>query len=643
MPPPFAKFWRVAAILLLLWSVTLGALLSARAETAPAQQASQNTLGAEPGELIVKRAFWQDSSAQASLSTAQTQNYTAYQGIFSQGYSDSAHWIRLTLAASAQPIGLRITPAWLDNITLYDPATPGTPITVGDQHQAQNNALPGLGHSFELAPSHAQRDIWLRLQTTSGHLLNVQAMPVDQVAQASSRQILWASFYGATLLVILLVLASIWWVQRDPLLAAYLVRHVAYIFYGLAYLGIPVLLLPSGLPPTFFDLAFSLSGILVIPLAIRFDLAFLDSYRPQKHLRGLLKAVGLASIGVLLVFLSGHVRQALQLNVLLLLVGTVVLVVAVLSCKPAPSTEQLLPAKAMRFYYGVIAISLVIGLSNALGWFKTAEWSLYILIQHGLFTSVLMTVMLFVRTQRMAKLNQQTAWQLQQAQQGMAAEQQRSREQSQFMHMLMHELKTPLSVAALALGTQNKREENIAHAGQALRDMKSVLDRCLQADQIGHARSAQHQQGVDVAALIGQLADNTPLLQVRFQLSIAPALTPVQTDSQLLKIALNNLLDNAAHYSDPLTPVLVSVQPQQQDGQAGLSVRVANTPGLAGWPDEAQLFNKYYRANGAQRESGSGLGLYLSRQLANSLGGTLSYTPSAQLVEFHLWLPLRLA
>lgn len=69
-------------------------------------------------------------------------------------------------------------------------------------------------------------------------------------------------------------------------------------------------------------------------------------------------------------------------------------------------------------------------------------------------------------------------------------------------------------------------------------------------------------------------------------------------------------------------------------------MRVRNTPGLAGWPDEARLFEKYYRSTGAQRDSGSGLGLFLSRQLAQSLGGSLDYTPGPHHVEFTLWIPL---
>ena len=118
------------------------------------------------------------------------------------------------------------------------------------------------------------------------------------------------------------------------------------------------------------------------------------------------------------------------------------------------------------------------------------------------------------------------------------------------------------------------------------------------------------------------------------------ALPHLLTDLQLLHIVLSNLLDNARRYSDPLTPITVTVSQARHEDRSGMRICVSNTPGLAGWPDAQQVFSKYYRASGAQSDSGSGLGLFLARQLVQTLRGTLSYVPTLQRVEFVLWLPL---
>lgn len=591
-------------------------------------------------EHILARAYWQDTSGQAAFETARQQPYTPYQGILSRGYSDSVHWLRLTIAANHQPLGLRITPAWLDSITLFDPADATSTITVGDLYPIQNNALPGLGHSFELPASHAERDIWLRLQSTSSHLLDVQAIPIGQVPQAASRQIAWATLYTAIQVLILFALLSIWWVHRDKVLSAYLLRHMAYTYYGMAYLGLPTLMLSGWLPPAFFDLAFSISAIAVVPVGIFFDTTLLASYRPQKHLLMLLKAIGVISLGLLIALMAGHVRQSLQANVLILIGGTVVMVLAAITSQPDPLTQQIMPKKVMVTYYALIFSSLLIGLVNVLGWINVQSWTVYALILHGLLSGLMMAGILLVRAQRLTNQSRQMTWQLQKAQQDMAREQRQSREQSQFLHMLMHELKTPLSVVSVALGTKSNREENLGHASRAIQDMKAIIDRCVQADQLGQLALPQHRQTVDAVALIRQHALSTPLLEQRLRIQASSQLPALQSDPQLLQIILGNLLDNAHAYSDPLTDVTVRLQPEQRSNQNGLSICVRNTPGVAGWPDEHMLFDKYYRAVGAKHKSGSGLGLFLSRQLAQSLGGTLDYTPSAQLVEFILWIPL---
>lgn len=251
-----------------------------------------------------------------------------------------------------------------------------------------------------------------------------------------------------------------------------------------------------------------------------------------------------------------------------------------------------------------------------------------------------MTVILIIRAQRMAKRSQQAIWDLQKTQQGMALEQRRRHEQSQFLNMLMHELKTPLSVVSLALGTQANREEKLALASQAVKDIKAIIDRCVSADQEGQLTLRQRHQSVSLPNVIQELRSQIPQLEHRFNLVCSSPLPQALVDLQLLQIILNNLLDNAARYGDPLADVTVRVERACQEGRDGLCIRVINLPGKAGWPRADRLFEKYYRADNARSQSGSGLGLHLSRELAKILQANLSYQPSAEHVEFVLWIPL---
>lgn len=589
-------------------------------------------------DRIVGSAYWEDTSTRANWDTARHQTYTPFQGALSRGYTDSVHWIRLTVAPSNQPLLLRILPIWIDDITLYDPANPRTPRTLGQRHPSTKGPAQGLSHAFELPGTPKARDVWVRLQSTSIHLFAAEVIAQDEATYTTTRQIVGSVLYVSMLLIVLLLLLPVYWLQRDRVLGLFLIKHMVYIYYGAAYLGIPSLLLSKWLPPLFFDRAFTLAAVLVMPTSLFFDIRLLSQYQPP---RLLLKAIRLApwgSVPVFLLLLADQERLALQLNIHLLTFCVLLFLVAALMTRPAQHVEQLMSRKVVLAYYLFGISFILVGIAGVMGWLPTKEWAIYALIVQGLLSGLIMTTVLFVRAQRQSLRNQQMTWELRKAHQDTELEQRRRQEQSQFLHMLMHELKTPLAVVSIALGTRTKREANLNLAGRAIQDMKTIIERCVQTERLGDLALNKRQDTIDLKACITQLGNDIPLLQRRIQLQMDAPL-PLQTDQQLLQIILSNLLDNAARYSDPVTRVQVSAQATRQGNEDGVALHISNTPGLAGWPDPEMIFTKYYRSVGAQKDSGSGLGLFLAQQLANSLGGSLRYQPTQHFVEFVLWLP----
>lgn len=593
-----------------------------------------------PEDLILKGAFWKDSTGQANLAQAQEQIYTPYKKDFSGGYTDAAHWLRLKIAASETPTTLRLTPTWLDEITLYDPLNPSNTYRAGDRHPQGTNTGHMLGYVFTL-PAHPEpRNVWLQLRSTSAHLLTVQALPAAQLPAANNRAIAWTAIYSAVLLLMLLALLSIWWVQRDAVLSAYLVRHTNYILYGVTYLGLSDLLLSDELAPGLLDKGFSCLVVLTLPLGLWFDITLLKTYKPHPILIKALQVMAWAGLGLLALLLTGHTRLALQSTVLGLTFALLLVFASAWTAKPEEAVERLMSKRVLLGYYSLVLGSLLIGLSGLLGWGALQGMTPYLLTLHGLVSGMAMTVILFVRGQRQHQLTQQMRWQLQKTKKEADLEKRRREEQSQFLHMLMHELKTPLTVVSLALSSRSHREENLQHASRAVHDMKAIIDRCVEADQLGQLTLERRPEEIDASGLLSALANQIPGLNSRFVLHAETGMPELLTDLQLLQIVLNNLLDNANRYSAPLTPVTVTVSQNLHTNIQGLLISVSNTPGLAGWPDAEMVFYKYYRASGAQADSGSGLGLFLSQQLVLTLGGTLSYAPTLKRVEFALWLPL---
>jgi K+-sensing histidine kinase KdpD len=120
-----------------------------------------------------------------------------------------------------------------------------------------------------------------------------------------------------------------------------------------------------------------------------------------------------------------------------------------------------------------------------------------------------------------------------------------------------------------------------------------------------------------------------------------PQHLPLHTDRQLWFIVLNNLLENACKYAAPDTPIEIRMEMRDDtNGAAHLQLTVSNPPNQANWPDPEKIFDKYYRSPQARRQAGTGLGLYLVRNLMQVMGGQIDYAPTKDSVRFVLQLPL---
>ena len=97
-------------------------------------------------------------------------------------------------------------------------------------------------------------------------------------------------------------------------------------------------------------------------------------------------------------------------------------------------------------------------------------------------------------------------------------------------------------------------------------------------------------------------------------------------DRERLRQVLQNLVDNAVKYSPARGDVHVSAH--QEDGV----VRIAVTDEGPGIPAEDQrlIFEKFGRSNAGGAKPGTGLGLFISRSIAEAHGGTLAVESEPQ-------------
>ncbi len=211
---------------------------------------------------------------------------------------------------------------------------------------------------------------------------------------------------------------------------------------------------------------------------------------------------------------------------------------------------------------------------------------------------------------------------------------------------ITHELKTPLS--SLGIIIKSLQHAEVQHDPTRQQPLLQALarqherlhytvERVLASAVAGTA--ALDWQALDLTAYLTRYAQQYSPATHPVRFDIAPAPQHLRTDPQVLETVLGNLLDNAHKYSPPGSLIVVRGQPQ--GACYHLEVQDQGT-GIAP-AHQRRLFDKFYRApeRNLHTVKGLGLGLYLSRQAAEQVGGRLTLAASSgQGSTFLLQLPL---
>jgi len=221
------------------------------------------------------------------------------------------------------------------------------------------------------------------------------------------------------------------------------------------------------------------------------------------------------------------------------------------------------------------------------------------------------------------------------------------KERSMLIDMLTHELKNPLATMRMAAGSlrsslQKQNSEQSADSSdridsmiQAITNMNTVIERCIQVDQLDQKGFAPRFEDVDVSEVVRTLLANQPEVE-RIDLRMTSSPFILRTDPNLFTIILANLLDNATKYSQPSSPIVLELYDDHPVNEISsrFILRVSNTVGDNDAPDPGSLFSRYYRGPYAHDKSGTGLGLYLVKSLCKILEGSIRFESDNHQVIF---------
>jgi signal transduction histidine kinase len=143
------------------------------------------------------------------------------------------------------------------------------------------------------------------------------------------------------------------------------------------------------------------------------------------------------------------------------------------------------------------------------------------------------------------------------------------------------------------------------------------------------------------ALIRGAVEESRPLLQGReIRVRVPAALPSLDVDAELIRTVLRHLLDNAAKYSSPGTPIQVSAEWDWEGEQVRISV-ADQGPGLRE-EELSHVFDKYYRgARTRDSAPGIGMGLAIARDIIAVHGGRIwAESSPGQGARFAFTLPV---
>jgi len=217
----------------------------------------------------------------------------------------------------------------------------------------------------------------------------------------------------------------------------------------------------------------------------------------------------------------------------------------------------------------------------------------------------------------------------------------------EFLAMLAHELRNPLSAVRNAVAAASLDESHRPHALEIARrqseQLGRLIDDLLDVARVTQGRITLQKKRIRLAEVIKEAVESVrPTIESRgLNLRVALAREPicVEADSARLEQVFVNLLSNAGKYTDAGGQIEVMVEPQGEE----VAVRIRDT-GMGIAPQMLpRLFDLFMQADRTldRARGGLGIGLTVARRLVELHGGRIEAQSQGlgQGAEFVVTLP----
>lgn len=204
---------------------------------------------------------------------------------------------------------------------------------------------------------------------------------------------------------------------------------------------------------------------------------------------------------------------------------------------------------------------------------------------------------------------------------------------TKFLSLVSHEFKTPLSgilTSATLAGKytetdqQDKREKHLKTIQSKVKYLNNILNDFLSIERLESGKATYKFETFPLSKVVNEVIYSANMLLKEGQRINYPqnidGIT-INFDEKILELSLINLINNAIKYSPAHTLIDVLVLPKKD----ALTIQIKDE-GM-GIPEKEQkyIFNRYFRAENALLDQGTGIGLNIVKSHLESLGGTITF------------------
>ena len=215
----------------------------------------------------------------------------------------------------------------------------------------------------------------------------------------------------------------------------------------------------------------------------------------------------------------------------------------------------------------------------------------------------------------------------------MEAARENERLRSALLDSVTHEFRTPLTSIKASITSlmsdfqldQAQRQELFTIINEESDRLNRLVGEATEMAQLDAQEVKLDIQPRDIRkAIDAALEESKPTLRThRIEVRLPSYLPPVLMDAERIKEVLRHLLENAAKYSPPESPIFVSSEVQNGRVVTNVADRGAGIDDL----ERSMIFDKFYRGQGQRhRVQGTGMGLAIAKAIVEAHGGRIGVT-----------------